>query len=122
MLLCKKLKKMTIISDIKKFIADNKLSDEDIKAKWLTKPDTKDQTDAAKSDGEQSDVDSDEQDESGEEEAPEKEKQPDIRSMIHEILAEELQLMKKGKPATKPKTEKKIAPVKHYSQEFGAIK
>lgn len=115
---------MTIISEIKKFIADNKLSDDDIKAKWLTKPDTKDQTDAAKSDGEQSDVetDSDEQDESGEEEAPEKEKQPDIRSMIQEILAEELQLMKKGKPATKPKIEKKIAPVKHYSQEFGAIK
>ena len=103
MLLCKKLKKMTIISDIKKFIADNKLSDEDIKAKWLTKPDTKDQTDAAKSDGEQSDVDSDEQEDVEEDSTTEDQ----IESMIKKILDEKLKEMKSGKP--KPKKVNKNA-------------
>ena len=111
---------MTIISEIKKYISDNKLSDDDIKTKWLTVESsaTKEQT----VDSSNINVEEDSHEEDTEVEEDATEEQPDMRALIKEILTEELNSMKKGKKIPNAKKSVKKAPLKkQINREFGSL-
>ena len=110
--------------ELKTLIAEKKLSDEQIHTALLNYL----KAESSDAEQEQNDTDADtgsaddqdeEENQTGEEDAPDQE-QPDIRAIIKEMLAEELQSMKKGKPAPKPKGKPKLDPVPTYKQ-FGEL-
>ena len=109
---------------IKDLIAEKKFSDEDIYKLLTAEPPVADTEEQEEDEPEnQSDSDDDEiEEEEVEEDATEE--QPDIRSMIKEVLAEELSLMKRGKKKAKVVKAKKPAAKTvqyNYNQEFGAL-
>jgi len=107
---------------IKDLIAEKKFSDEDIYKLLTAEPIVADEEQLEESD-EESEVEEDlTTEDQVEEDATEE--QPDIRSMIKEVLAEELSLMKRGKKKAKVvKTKKTVAKAVqyNYNQEFGAL-
>ena len=107
---------------IKDYIAEKKFSDEDIYKLLTAEPIVADEEQLEESD-EESEVEEDlTTEDQVEEDATEE--QPDIRSMIKEVLAEELSLMKRGKKKAKVvKTKKTVAKAVqyNYNQEFGAL-
>ena len=111
---------------IKDYIAEKKFSDEDIYKLLTAEPIVADEEQLEESD-EESEVEEDltlEDQESEEDADSNTEEQPDIRSMIKEVLAEELSLMKRGKKKAKVvKTKKTVAKAVqyNYNQEFGAL-
>ncbi len=110
---------------IKDLIAEKKLSDEDIYALLTAETQPADEEDEENNDDGAVETDStDEQEDQTDEEDVSDEEQPDVRSLIREMLAEELGKMKRGKSppkiVKKAKIEKK--PKKYnYNQEFGAL-
>ena len=110
---------------IKDYIAEKKLSDDDI-YKLLTAETQSADKESEEHDQEEQDADNDsadgqEEDQESEEDADSNE-QPDMRSMIKEILAEELSAMKGGRKAPKvKKTIKKKPPTKPIWKEFGSL-
>ena len=108
---------------IKELIKEKGLSDDDIYT--LLTAETQDANQESEEDEPENQSDS-EDDEIEEEEVEEDatEEQPDIRSMIKEVLAEELSLMKRGKKKAKVVKAKKPAAKTvqyNYNQEFGAL-
>ena len=107
---------------IKDLIAEKKFSDEDIYKLLTAEPIVADEEQLEESD-EESEVEEDlTTEDQVEEDATEE--QPDIRSMIKEVLAEELTLMKRGKKKAKVvKAKKTVAKAVqyNYNQEFGAL-
>lgn len=102
---------------IKDYIADKKLSDEDIYKLLTAEPilagqEEKEQNVEEDADGEQ---------ESDVEEDATKE-QPDIGELIKVAVAEQLAAMKKGKKPPKSKIKEKKAPIVPIWKEFGSIK
>lgn len=107
---------MTIISEIKDYISNHKLSDQDIRSRWLDEPETDPGSDE---DQEAEAVPASE--EQAVEEVSTTEK-PDLRELVKEILAEELESLKKGKPVPKPKgKEIKKTPEQPFYRDFGVI-
>ena len=111
---------------IKDYISAKKLSDEDIYTLLTAEPLVADEEQENESD-EESEVEEDltlEDQESEEDADSNTEEQPDIRSMIKEVLAEEMSLMKRGKKKAKIiKAKKPVAKIVqyNYNQEFGAL-
>ena len=105
---------------IKDLIAEKKFSDEDIYKLLTAEPPV---ADTEEQEEEEVEEDLTTEDQEVEEDATDEE-QPDIRSMIKEVLAEELSLMKRGKKKAKVvKTKKTVAKAVqyNYNQEFGAL-